>query len=696
MNKYIDYILNQLLGYDSDGTEGSFDNDQLDDIKIDDDQVENQDENYQDHELKDKQDDEQHFYELLMVFLKTHTRLFEVIDDLSIFSNNLDTVYTLIKGAVQSGKSEIIHALVLYLTIRYKQNFTIILRNFMDDYDQMDRGLIRFIGLFQNFLIQHNIDDTDTFLPTVYYTGDIIRSKINTKMCRHESLCQNLAIGGAIVVSLANVDQIIKLNECMDIVQQENTDLIIMNVIIDEADQLMHSEGEKFSPQLDQFLLTAKNVIGISATHYECLHDQKNRFSTDNIYILTPPPNYKGISNIQYQLIDPIDNKVKSSKPNEFLEWDKEFENFLNKNSEHEPFSIHTNEKHPMITLIKNERTTTNQHKMLEAISKHPVFGKEYTCIVYNGTEVVLYSHRLIHEKIVLPICRKREIINKSVDGKHVFNRTSIGYVLQYLKNNGGSEKFPRILIIAHGLVGRGINIASNDFKWHLTHMFYRPSSASNASTLIQDMRLCGIYNDSIPLICVLEKKVYDDLHKAYMLQEDMFSKLSKTEEQESLSDWLKRQKVYMDKVPRRNTTRNHKFGGIITDEPSLDNGMSMDEFNKHYCITKIPAHRPKDVDEFEFERLTNDRNGLFKKWANTTNTSTIARFMKQGLDPVRKYTKKEITDLCKEYGIILKYLTISYASKKSKGGIYGQILCYNNNLYYLFPCLVNTFEKYF
>jgi len=720
MNKLLDYLFENIMRYDTpeaseygddvsqaddtsqaDDASQVNDTSQVDDVSQVDDasQVDDVDDVSQ-ADASQADDAENIVFLLLIVFLQTHTRLFEVIEDLSCL-DNLETTYILIKGAVQSGKSEIIHALVLYLTIRHQHNVTIILRNYTGDYDQMDRGLVRFIELFQNFLIQKAIEDTETLLPHIFYIGDIIRSKVDGKMSHHESLCHDLVRGGSITLSLANTDQMIKMNECWDIVEQENADLNKMSVIIDEADQLMHAEGEKFTPQLDQFLSNAKNIIGISATHYECLHDQKNRFSTDNVYILTPPPNYKGISDVQFQYIEPIDSKMKSGNPSKFLEWDKELNNFLLKNGDHQPFSIHNSEKHPMLTLIKHERTTTNQHKMLEEISKHPEFGKQYTCIVYNGTEVILYSHRLMHEKIVLPICRKREIANKSKDGKHVFASTSIGYVLQYLKNNGGAEKYPRILIIAHNLVGRGINVVSNDFKWHLTHMYYRPSSTSNASTLIQSMRIFGIYNDSIPLVCVLEKKVYDDLYRAYMLHEDMFSKLSKTEDEKPISEWLKCQHVYIEKVPRRDVSKCGKFGALITDELAMDDGMIMTDFNRNHCITKMPVQTTnvvvdKNIDDTEYERLANDRNGMFKKWSSISNQSAIARFMRDGLDPFRKYTKKEITDVCKEYGIILKYLTISHTNKKSKGGVNGQILCCHNNHYFVYPQLINSFEKYF
>ena len=70
--------------------------------------------------------------------------------------------------------------------------------------------------------------------------------------------------------------------------------------------------------------------------------------------------------------------------------------------------------------------------------------------------------------------------------------------------------------------------------------------------------------------------------------------------------------------------------------------------------LTKILKHQndkddndgEEEIDKKEFERLTNDKNGMFKKWSNPINQSAIARLMSEGLDPNKKYTKKEITDL--------------------------------------------------
>ena len=48
----------------------------------------------------------------------------------------------------------------------------------------------------------------------------------------------------------------------------------------------------------------------------------------------------------------------------------------------------------------------------------------------------------------------------------------------------------------------------------------------------------------------------------------------------------------------------------------------------------EVPPMDPK-----ELERLTHPEKGMFRKWARVENTSAIARFLKEGIDPLRSYS---------------------------------------------------------
>jgi len=632
----------------------------------------------------------------ILDFIKEKTHLFDLVKDdphnptLSEPYDHKGIAYTLIKGCVQSGKSRIIHALCLYHTGYLESNVLVMLRNFTDDYDQFQRGFKRFLLEFEEFL--ESFDTLDMIeIPNIYYAGNIKRRKDNT-LFRHEDMLDDISKGANVILSLANHDQLSKINDCLDIVAENNNINFPLYVIIDEIDQIGYSLGDQFSPQFRYLVETnCEAVFGISATLFEPIQSRSLGFDTKNLYYLKPPGDYKGVTDIQYHYIEPSDGDTLN---------DKDLNDFLNNHKDHKPFQIKDKDEHPMITMIKSERLIAQQDLLMKMIMK--TFKKEYTVLTYNGTNCKLYSHHLNKIKIVLPICKKKGM--EKEPSVHYFNNTPIPYVLQYLKNNGGALRFPRIIIIAYKLVGRGINIVSEDFGWHLTHMFYRPPRSSDITTMIQSMRLCGIYHDNIPLQCYLPQKDYENLYKGYMLQEDIFQQLSTItkDEKKELMDWLEEKQFYKEKIPRCRLYKNKRFRGNVTDVMDEDGGMTMEEFNKDRCITEMLNHKKDEksekelIDPKELERLTNDKNGMFKKWSDPTNQSAIARFMREGLDPEKQYTKKEILDLCKEYGIHqLKHICTSGNKLKSNKN-YGQIIMKKNNNYIIYPELVSRFQKYF
>lgn len=247
--------------------------------------------------------------------------------------------------------------------------------------------------------------------------------------------------------------------------------------------------------------------------------------------------------------------------------------------------------------------------------------------------------------------------------------------------------------------------MVSVDFGWHCTDMFYRPSPGVSVATLLQSMRLCGIYKDNIPLTCYLEKRYQEDLHKGHQLQEDIFRRLENgAAEERDIPAWLEEQRFLEDKLPKARLIRKGGFGGALTQIPEEDDGMSLDEFfGGATVVVAVPvAHEVKmsteavsDMDAGELERLTNPHHGMFKKWANLSNTTAIARFMQQGLDPRKEYTKKEMSALCKEHRV--QFGQISSLSRAKGRPTYGKIIEETGHGgWRLHSALVEAFENSF
>lgn len=608
-------------------------------------------------------------------FIKEKTCLFNLSNDLNINKNK----YTLIKGAVQSGKSRIIYALILYYKYYLEENIIILLRNFTNDYEQFYRGLLLFIKEFNDF-IQHDNQIN------IHYLGKVCKNKKGFQLKNHEKILYDFKHDNSIFICLSNHDHLLKLNKCIELSNDIN-----YSIIIDEIDQIFYSNGKLFQPLLHQLIENSNKVFGISATLYEPFQDIDEKFKLSNIWYLLPPINYKGILDINYVYINDINKKLQKEDSQNFLKWDLDLNNFLNKYKQYEPI-----ENHPFIALIKTERLIANQDLLLSKIKEK--YKDNYTIIIYNGTFLKLYSPHLINIKIKLPNSRKKEN-PKSTNENHIFNNCCVQDVLQYLKDNGGVDVFKRILIIGHGMIGRGINIVSADFKWHLTHMFYRPCKTSSIPVLIQSMRLCGIYNDLVPLTCYIEKNVHENLYKGYQLQEDIFFRLENNKNKDlNFNKWIEKELFYIEKIPKNKVSKHQKFLGNVTKNIN-DNGMSFNDFNykKDDVINKDEFYK-KDIfnlDKEELYRLINDNDGMFKKWASEINNSNISSFMKEGLDPLKEYSKNEINELTTEYNVKLNHLmNASFGKKKSKH--YGLIIIKIGNYFKLHPNLLEAFNKYF
>lgn len=321
-------------------------------------------------------------------FLSTHSRLFEVLgdrfDDFQMRKN------ILFKGAVQSGKSALIHALALYYAIHQRSNVLLIVRNFTHDYEQLHRGLEAFFSFFQK-------EDED-HRPPIFYMGDVVRRKDDDTLARHEDLCYALS-EGAVLLCLANPDQLRKVNECLDLVLQQGQERPF-RVVLDEADQLLYTEGVRLTPLLSHLVEKAAQVVGISATFFEAFQDPEDRFSTGSVFLLTPPPDYKGVMDIGFEAIEPLSKDSNSS-----LE-DDDLHRVLETHKTARAFDIGKGERHPVVIMVKTERLIKEQDSLASSLLER---FPEYVYITYNGTSCSLYSSLLANEtSLTLPVCYKR------------------------------------------------------------------------------------------------------------------------------------------------------------------------------------------------------------------------------------------------------------------------------------------------
>jgi len=489
-----------------------------------------------------------------------------------------------------------------------------------------------------------------------------------------------------IVVVLGNDCQLTKVyNVVKD--KQSTYDLLI-----DEIDFVDYGVDTKTSKVLTKLKEGAYQPFGITATPLDALCSEKE-LKTANMVRLKRPEDYRGFVDFQVKLLkhDPKTIGLSVAKTyEEILDSDGNLEPFINWFSKKSPDWSWNNKKHyPRICLFKISHVIVNQNQLYEGILRD--YGDKFVVIVYNGEGIRMNYNGM-----------KTTVIGDKTINPDEYVELSIPEVLQYLKDNGGEKRFPRIIIISGKLAGRCISYVSLDYDWHLTDMYYNPSKSTPIPEMIQSAgRLCGRNRGKAPnLVLHTTEKVSDALYTGFNCTNEIISRaiaspLMEDGNEVNFKDSIMSVPMNTKKFPKgRNMTskvkvKKSEFNLVKKDDGGVDiEEYKYTEFSEKKQKTKINviSESFKQVGEEEYKRIIS----MFEKWSK--DDTKIARFM-QHLNPVKIYKEKEINNLCKEIGITNLGQLLSI--KVGTNG-YGTIIQKKDNTYKLHPCLVEKFNKYF
>jgi hypothetical protein len=544
---------------------------------------------------------------------------------------SLKKTYTIIKGHVQSGKTNfMICASALFALLGY--DIVHLLRDRTSDRDQIQKRLLNFQENYKEF-------------------------KPNSQ----------------IYLALSNKQSITK------VFSKLNSDKPYI-LFIDEVDFVDSGDTTKKYEIIQEMKKAAYCVFGVSATIMDPLG--KENITPKNIILLETKSKYgtyKGIDRIQLLEIEKT-CKYTGSVDTNLIEKDAELQSFIGEYVTRQPIRYMT-ETYPNICLINICRT---KRPCLKAQIKLSKLYPKLATIVYNSDGI---SFR-----------QGRDISNE---------QTSISEFLQKLKDNGGVEKYPHIIIFAGDLSGRCISFVSDDYKWHLSDQRLLISSSCDEAELLQKIRLCGIYSDDIPLKLYTTKKTIDELRKAYLRQEEIICALKSQDTTENVRNIMESMSLSKDKFSRRRIVKDKnaevKIKKVLVDDGwdigaykmtttvdgCVPKALPPPSFYEAYgcSITKENVHEKKDEGQDEYDRLKK----MFKTWAD--KETKIGQFMHH-LDPEKEYTEKEMQELCKTHSIILGHLLCYKHESGSKS--YGKIIEKYNKGYRLCLPLVDEFKIHF
>lgn len=523
----------------------------------------------------------------------------------------LDKERYLIYGKCQSGKTNwIISAITSH--IYFSKNISIIiLRNSIGDAKQLQTRCNEFINNYKIWMGNNNINSKNIF-NYIYIGSCNNKSKLKflEKIFKTDT--------PYLIIVIANETQLNKLISIINPI--ENPKFIIA---IDEADQIAYGNSNaSFRQKLLPILEKAGRAYCVTATSFDILFTDEE-IKSSNIVILDTPENYKGLDQINLKHL--INDKVTPATNTK-----KWFNNDINII----PVLIHLSntersENQPIITLIKATHFNNLQLSLLKKISEIDEL-KCWNGIVYNSKGIYIFSHNStltnkIGNKIGEPVLYE----NKQTEEYSLFHnclffsKTQINEGIQYFYdlNEQSHNKITHIAIIAGDLADRCISFVSQNYKWHLTHMYYIPSKKTKTPDIIQSIgRLCGNFNDNLPLYLFSPKQVLEDFVKGLKLQQEIIERARIQEQKQELDSFertkvitiVKNMVISSSKIPKRilGVQENTKFNKeqIVKGE---DNGTKIQEYSEQ--LNKIELGEYKIINHTNINTPTTTTDNIIE-----------------------------------------------------------------------------------
>lgn len=608
-------------------------------------------------------------------------RIYEKIDNRFAFvqqridcdideNGNLNQNSIIIYGDTQTGKTRVGISLALYfMTMNYSVLFVI--RNNLFDLLQLEQ---RIVGVQQQNII-----------PEVF---DCARGR---KAPRSKF---NRSISGKspnIFLALRNTYD---LRTILHRIERAKRCKLIL--IIDECD-----EADIYQSQANEVLRELRDLcsytIGLSATPIGSLLTQE--IPTTSLIRLGTLGMYQGFSTIEYH--DVGQAKFTSRIDQNLFDNNEYISKFLDDFSQ-QPLpcsSIHTTEQtrtnpnHPLYCLIRVGSTINPNENLANAIvEKYP----NITCITLAGTKngLTLRGNSIGRKMIGSLTGTIKRIADSRIYYHKLSNNIHISKVIAQLHQHGDVRKFPRIIVIAGQLAGRGLTFCADNFDycyrtksplWRLTDLY---ATFSPKTTLSNILQCCGRLNGNF--VGNVQRRLHcncvDDVIRAINLPEELITRAQRFS-REDFRTTIERIEIAQDKCSKRKFAgvENVELNLVADDSPfdGIDWSTTFESKTGRLLSQKIQDQIVKRTTiGCNKINITNEIDRLIKKmfpsWFNPRNQTGIAKFVRK-LQSNRTYTEKELQELAKKCGYqqfrakdMVEYLNQSNSTNR-RG--YGQIL---------------------
>ena len=596
----------------------------------------------------------------------------------------LDKRYFLIYGKCQSGKTRFIQDVVFSHILINKCAGIAILRNSVGDSRQLQKRCDEYRMECEKWMKMNHPGLKGTGLNFIYANTAAKAATIREALVGKKP---------SLIIMIANSPQMTRMKDAIS-----DTKDPLYVVAIDEADQVAYGEQKtSFRTILQEDILPhAGRVYGTTATSFDMVFTEE-KIDTASIIILETRGMYKGMRQIELR---GLSNKaIPANNTHDWFDNDGNVIPVLShlgkldcwKNPKHNICDPSYNPDHPTITIIKNTHLNASQDKLLHHITSHPELSM-WSGLIYNGQGITVYHPQssLLQKMRGKSPCSRKWADNKNVKNSLFFRGVGISDGLEYLRQldmilvGRGMSRVTHIAVIAGDLADRGISFVSTDYDWHPTSMYYVPSARATVSHIIQAAgRLCGNFDDNIPLQLFAPCETLEDLNRGINLQEDILERV-KMKAKGSAVDIIQDMEISDEKIPYRfmgHQVDNEEVAVKMNVIYGQDDGIDLSTFTENKIKKMLPVDEDKKETKEETKEETKGdhdpqkgleavaraykKNGFIRKIIDSFVASDFASLSKTHLQEVCKNPGLSINDFCKWE---LKYSRYCILEKISSG----------------------------
>ena len=313
-------------------------------------------------------------------------------------------------------------------------------------------------------------------------------------------------------------------------------------VFVDECDVMDGGMDTKSGELLGVLKKGGSMTMGVSATVMDSL--VRERIDRSRLIVMGKVDGYRGIETFVCKSMGSGVGLASNRVVDDPFVRDPGVKKFLRMVSRLEPFRLdYYGVDVPVMALMNIGKTRVPQKRVFDyGVRK---YGDRVLFCLYSGDGVVLGGGGLGGESLVGD-WGESVVVGVGGGFVHKLGEVYLPKVYQYLKENGGVSRYPRIVTIGGRLVGRGLAFTSLDYGkyvyesglgfdrmrlseivvgWRTNYMYYVASEHTDQPELIQNAgRPCVVAprEDKVPITLVGPRETLSAVIKALYLQEDL------------------------------------------------------------------------------------------------------------------------------------------------------------------------------